>query len=127
MRLADGRKPMEGRVEILRKGHWGAICDKTGSDELANVACRQMGYASGEALGSREVPGGDGLIWMRPNCTGTETSLLQCDFECWGCAEYCWRSDKLRARCGKYGSCQEPILPTWINLIPSVDKQSHGQ
>ena len=37
---------MEGRVEICRNNSFGTICDDRWNDLDAQVACRQLGFAS---------------------------------------------------------------------------------
>lgn len=43
-RLADGKLPSEGRVEIFFNGTWGTICDDVWDEHDANVICHMMGY-----------------------------------------------------------------------------------
>ena len=44
MRLVRGRTAREGRLEIMRSGVWGTVCDDSFSSVDARVACRQLGY-----------------------------------------------------------------------------------
>ena len=44
IRLADGRSPNQGRVEIRVYSYWGTICDDYWDDEDATVVCKQLGY-----------------------------------------------------------------------------------
>ena len=46
IRLMDGQRPSEGRVEICYDNQWGTVCDDSWGSTDAGVACRQLGYAS---------------------------------------------------------------------------------
>ena len=79
LRLADGSEN-EGRLEILRNGQWGTVCDDLFDRRDADVACRQMGHYSGEFLPTRHGrPSATGPIWLDDlRCTGEETRLDEC-------------------------------------------------
>ena len=73
-----------GRVEVFHDGSWGTICDELFGDEEADVACRQMGFASGTVRPSSSTNDGSGTIWMSwVECAGWEERLDQCSFGGW--------------------------------------------
>ncbi|XP_064618875.1 deleted in malignant brain tumors 1 protein-like [Lineus longissimus] len=88
-----------GRVEVRYKGKWGTICTKNATDEIAEVACVQMGYAGGWALGAR--PGISNLmVWMgNVSCDGTEASLLKCESSGLGKFGFCDHDSDVHVLC----------------------------
>ena len=80
MRLADGARENEGRVEIFRDGHWGTVCDDNWDINDANVVCRMLNYSRAlRAPGQAFFGYGNGKIWLsNVNCKGNETTLLNC-------------------------------------------------
>ena len=88
MRLVGGSTEWEGRVELLRNGVWGTICDNDWDIADAAVACRQMnrGYSGATAATIGAHFGeGSGAIWMDGlRCSGTESDLSECLFGGWG-------------------------------------------
>ena len=56
LRLVDGTRTTEvgrlceGRLEIYINGQWGTICDDYWSQDDADVACRQPGFAGGSVV-----------------------------------------------------------------------------
>ena len=80
MRLVDGYRPAEGRVEVYFNGCWGTVCDDSWDMRDATVVCRQMGYPSAIRAYQRATHGqGTGRIVLDDLfCTGSESSLLDC-------------------------------------------------
>ena len=46
IRLRGSTNSYEGRVEICNNNAWGTVCDDLWGTPDANVACRQLGFAS---------------------------------------------------------------------------------
>ena len=79
MRLVGGNSALEGRVEVYSSGQWGTVCDDFWDATDATVACRQLGYHSGTALGEAHFGRGSGPIWLDDvGCTGSESRLIDC-------------------------------------------------
>ena len=44
VRLVNGSRPAEGRLEVLHDGMWGSVCSRHFGDKEAQVVCRMLGY-----------------------------------------------------------------------------------
>ena len=80
VRLTNGYAPTVGRVEIWYSDQWNTVCDDFWSIDNAKVVCRQLGY-QGASIAHRNAHFGEGsgeILLDNVDCTGTETSLLQC-------------------------------------------------
>ncbi|XP_066854961.1 scavenger receptor cysteine-rich type 1 protein M130-like [Anser cygnoides] len=86
LRLAAGRGPCEGRVEVKLRGRWGTVADDEWDMEDAEVVCQQMGCGSaagayqGSQFGQRDDPISLAFI----NCDGNEKALWDCKIQGWG-------------------------------------------
>ncbi|VDI75574.1 deleted in malignant brain tumors 1 protein, partial [Mytilus galloprovincialis] len=81
LRLITGSAENRGRLEINYRGEWGTICSSRFGHVEAAVACRQLGYCSGEAMPSNLVDDGNGTIWLDDiNCSGSEHKLINCTY-----------------------------------------------
>lgn len=72
-----------GRLEILKDGRWGAVCDRNWNIKNANVACRQMGFGTAKlsSTGSKYGPGHNPVWLIDVNCTGFEKDIFHCDHQ----------------------------------------------
>ena len=85
MRLADGYRDGEGRVEIFHDGHWGTVCDDFWDIKDAQVVCRELGYSRALlALQTSLFGEGNGHIWLdNVHCVGNESSIANCQHNGW--------------------------------------------
>ncbi|XP_077207065.1 scavenger receptor cysteine-rich domain-containing protein DMBT1-like [Paroedura picta] len=86
IRLANGNRTCEGRVEVYHNGSWGTICDDLWNMLNAQVVCRQL--SCGEAISAdtdAKYGEGSGLILMDDvKCQGNETAVEACPHNGWG-------------------------------------------
>ncbi|XP_038277954.1 macrophage receptor MARCO isoform X5 [Dermochelys coriacea] len=73
----------EGRVEIRYQEKWGTICDDGWDERDGTVVCKMLGYS--HAVRIMTAPPGSGQIWLDDvECSGTESSILNCEKSKWG-------------------------------------------
>ena len=92
----------QGIVQIYYDGQWGGVCHDHWDMKDAKVACRQLGFSGADAALSR-IQGPAGMpLWLdNVNCTGQESTLLECQSTRWGdyIPNQCARSEFAGATC----------------------------
>ncbi|KAM6364604.1 scavenger receptor cysteine-rich domain-containing protein DMBT1-like [Pluvialis apricaria] len=86
LRLVGGPDRCAGRVEVLRNGTWGTVCDDGWGSPEGQVVCRQLGCGTVLSVAPGVRYGeGTGQIWLdEVNCTGEERDLSECRARPWG-------------------------------------------
>ncbi|KAJ1470395.1 SRCR-like domain-containing protein, partial [Baffinella frigidus] len=81
------------RLDIFHDGAFGSICDDSATQGSAEVACRQLCFASegasvqsgGQGGGASGATPGTGAIWLdEVRCAGTEAAIQDCPHNGWG-------------------------------------------
>lgn len=100
VRLANGSTGHDGRVEILRFGQWGTICDDNWDINDARVVCRELGFPGAmETTVGSYYGNGTGPIWLSEvNCEGTESAIDDCQSPPFG-EHYCDHSNDVGVIC----------------------------
>lgn len=92
LRLADGYREGEGRVEIFHDGYWGTVCGSGWDIKDAQVVCRKLGYSIAlQSFGWALFGDGNGHIWLGDlQCLGNESSIEFCPHRGWNNNGYCF-------------------------------------
>ncbi|XP_077992416.1 lysyl oxidase homolog 3A-like [Glandiceps talaboti] len=102
LRLAEGKTPYEGRVEIAVNGVWGTICDDYFSINTAKVICNELGLSGAEAFyygGYYPAGNTEDKIWLDSlRCLGNESSVVYCAHQPWGVSD-CSHEEDVAVRC----------------------------
>ncbi|XP_060570455.1 uncharacterized protein LOC132728801 [Ruditapes philippinarum] len=85
LHVVNGNVTGSGRVEIIRNGLKGTVCDDDWDNNDATVVCKTFGYRYGKAVTEGAYGEGTGAIWLDDvQCTGLEESVLNCEKSNWG-------------------------------------------
>ncbi|CAH1252389.1 TNC [Branchiostoma lanceolatum] len=106
VRLAGGRYPWEGRVEVFYNGTWGTVCGLSyWYTEEADVVCHELGYGPSTLYSTYSFGQGTGPVWIgrydsRADCTGNEMSIFNCLRDTPGNVDsYCTHARDVGIRC----------------------------
>ncbi|XP_055004201.1 scavenger receptor cysteine-rich domain-containing group B protein [Boleophthalmus pectinirostris] len=93
IRLVNGMKACEGRLEIFHEGEWGTVCDDDWDMVDASVVCRQLQCGQPQATRTTAYfgPGTGPILMDNVECDGFEAELGQCKSAGWGvhnCSHY---------------------------------------
>ncbi|KAK7492469.1 hypothetical protein BaRGS_00016342 [Batillaria attramentaria] len=84
VRLVNGSRASEGRLEIHDGWGWITVCGMykiyIHDDDVARVVCRELGFPTDQplVLGGAFYGEGTGSRMLGVGCDGTETSITQC-------------------------------------------------
>ena len=95
VRLVNGGREFEGRVEVYYNGEWGTVCDDRWDLNDAQVICRELGFGRTIAARNGAYYGMSiGEIWLDElNCNGTELMIEDCSHDGWGNEDCSHRED----------------------------------
>ena len=101
VRLMGGATPLEGRVEVFLRGHWGTVCNSNWDFIDAIVVCRQLSNLQVVgAPGNAAFGAGSGPSWYyHVHCTGTERNLTECSKHMSNTGSACLHSRDAAAVC----------------------------
>ncbi|KAL5013038.1 hypothetical protein ScPMuIL_011589 [Solemya velum] len=113
IRLVNGSRSSQGRVEINHGGTWGTICDDTFdmNNNAAMVVCRMLHLPVNHPIvrGEQYYGAGSGQIWLdEVSCNGTEQSITSCRHLNWGTND-CGHSEDVGVDCDPSQDANIPI------------------
>ncbi|XP_063448443.1 neurotrypsin-like [Mytilus trossulus] len=117
VKLVDGTKPSNGRIEIFHNGEWGTVCDTSFNAAHATVICRMLGYNNSDAsiLKTPVISQGKGKIFFENiNCLGQEMDIEDCTFSNWE-NSHCNHANDIGIDC---------VIVTMSNNTSSIHKLS---
>ncbi|VDH99035.1 Hypothetical predicted protein [Mytilus galloprovincialis] len=103
VRLVDGLKPYEGRVEVSHDGQWGTICNNGFTVNDARVICRMLGFETENVTVYANATFGNGssnIMMDNLKCIGNETHIAACSFTGWG-KHKCQHNQDVSISCGQ--------------------------
>ncbi|KAH9512856.1 Neurotrypsin [Bulinus truncatus] len=114
-KLVNGSRPWEGRVEVLRNGLQGTVCDDQWDEKEVAVICMSMGFRYGGEIASQGRFGhGTGPVWLDDlDCSGNESSLNECKHSKWGVSN-CEHSEDVGVVCHLRSQRITTFRPTTI-------------
>ncbi|XP_033109291.1 deleted in malignant brain tumors 1 protein-like [Anneissia japonica] len=84
VRLIDGDRVSEGRLEVFLYGRWGTVCDKNFDKSLGELVCRQLGFTEVANV----LPGSTfGVETSKPmhmrniRCSENATAIGECEYQ----------------------------------------------
>ncbi|XP_051874631.1 deleted in malignant brain tumors 1 protein-like [Pristis pectinata] len=86
IRLANGKNPCQGRLEVFFNGTWGTVCSDSFVMKNAEVVCTQLNCGSAASVKNIAAFGeGSGPIWLDDvKCRSDDSLLWQCPSSPWG-------------------------------------------
>ncbi|XP_031565170.1 deleted in malignant brain tumors 1 protein-like isoform X2 [Actinia tenebrosa] len=107
VRLVDGNKPNQGRVEVRYYGVWGTVCDDYWGINNAHVVCRMLNYSKALWTGGAKVKGSGPILLDNVYCSGYENSLESCWNVGWG-EHNCGHYEDVGVTCANETKAQNP-------------------
>ena len=82
VRLTNGDRTGDGRLEVYLDGRWGLVCGDNFDKRDAHVVCKQLGYSEEATINTNRLDD-DGLPFLIGNvrCSGVEDSLFDCVYD----------------------------------------------